>query len=195
MSRGELVSTHRNLGIIMALPIIFMALTGATFAFPDQTRWLLGAALPSQELPKPPKAGIGQINWSQALTAAQSAYPTATLRRVVWPKKAGDAVAVRLRQPDEWNPNGRTMVWIDPATSRMIGTLDALKLQKAQATYNLIYPLHAAKLGNGVTGRLVDLATAFTGLSLAALGLVGAFSFLRSLLRRPLRQRAPQSQA
>jgi uncharacterized iron-regulated membrane protein len=186
LARRDLVSTHRNLGIIMALPIIATTLTGASLAFPDQTRYVLAAMLSSRELPKPPKVGVGQVDWAVAMTRAQAAYPQAKLRRILWPKKPGDPVIIRLKQADEWNPTGRTIVWIDPATSQIAGTIDALKLQNAQAAYNLIYPLHAAKLGTGAGARLVDLVTALTGLALATLGLVGAFSFVRTLSRPAL---------
>ncbi len=194
LKRSDLVSSHRNLGAIMALPVIFLSLTGATFAFPDQTKWVLAKTLPSQALPKPPRVGVavGDVDWHQALSRAQQAYPDATLRLIIWPKKPNEPISIRLRQPREWNPNGRTIVWIDPATSQIAGTLDALKLKPAQAAYNLIYPLHAAKLGDRMVGRFVDALTALTGLSLAALGLIGAFSFLRSLRTPKKRVMQPQ---
>jgi uncharacterized iron-regulated membrane protein len=183
LARRDLIGSHRNLGAIMALPVTFLALTGATFAFPDQTKWTLAHILPSGELATPPNVTVQTsrvpTNWSLALSAAQQRFPDATLRLVIWPKKPTDPIAIRLRQPSEWNPNGRSLVWIDPATSQMIGSLDALALQPAQATYNVIYPLHAAKMGTGLIGRFVDILTAMTGLSLALLGIIGTFSFLK----------------
>jgi uncharacterized iron-regulated membrane protein len=45
--------------------------------------------------------------------------------------------------------------------------------------FNAVYPLHAAKVG----GRLYDVLAAFTGFSLAMLGVLGAFSYLRTIRR------------
>ncbi len=184
-ARRDLVNSHRNLGIIMALPIILMASTGASMVFADQTRWLLAKALPSELPRKAPKATAGSINWDKALEVAQTAFPDATMRLIVFPKKPTDPLTIRLRQSEEWHPNGRTLVWIDPKTSEVLGIVDALKLKPNHRVFNAIYPLHAAKLGQGGPGRIVDVATALTGLSLVALGLIGAFSFVRTLVGRP----------
>jgi uncharacterized iron-regulated membrane protein len=181
LKRADLVATHRNLGALMALPVIFLALTGASIAFADQTRWFLAQVLPSQEAPKPPKASPGSLEWTAALTRAQAAFPGAALRLIIWPKKPTDPMTVRMRQPAEWHPNGRTLVWINSNNGQILGTVDALKLKPAQSVFNAVYPLHAAKVGNGITGRTLDVMSALTGLALASLGLIGAFSFLRTL--------------
>jgi uncharacterized iron-regulated membrane protein len=181
LKRADLMATHRNLGAVMALPLIFLALTGSSIVFADQSRWLLAQVLPSDELPKLPKASPGSLDWKVALTNAQAAFPDASLRLVIWPKKPTDPMTIRLRQPAEWHPNGRTLVWIDPSNSQILGTVDALKLKPAQSVFNALYPLHAAKLGTGISARLVDMISALTGLALATLGLIGAFSFVRSL--------------
>ena len=181
LKRGDLMATHRNLGVVMALPIIFLALTGSSIVFADQSRWLLAQVLHSSDISKPPKASPGSLDWKIALTKAQAAFPGATLRLVIWPKKPTEPLTIRLRQPAEWHPNGRTLVWIDPSNSQILGTVDALKLKPAQSVFNALYPLHAAKLGTGIPARLVDMISALTGLALAALGLIGSFSFVRSL--------------
>lgn len=181
LKRADIIATHRNLGVVMALPLIFLALTGSSIVFADQSRWLLARVLPSGEIPRPPKASPGSLDWKAALTEAQVAFPDATLRLIIWPKKPTEPMTIRLRQPAEWHPNGRTLVWIDPSSSQILGTVDALKLKPAHSVFNALYPLHAAKLGTGFAARLVDVISALTGLALTALGLIGGFSFVRSL--------------
>jgi uncharacterized iron-regulated membrane protein len=181
LKRADLIATHRNLGVVMALPIIFLALTGSSIVFADQSRSLLAQVLPSSEIPKPPKASPGSLDWKVALTKAEAAFPGATLRLVIWPKMSTDPMTIRLRQPAEWHPNGRTLVWIDPSNGQILGTVDALKLKPAQSVFNALYPLHAAKLGTGISARFVDIISALTGLALGALGIIGGLSFVRSL--------------
>ena len=45
-----------------------------------------------------------------------------------------------------------------------------------------IYPLHSARLGHGLAGRLYDLLVFLTGLALAMLGGLGLFAFARHRL-------------
>jgi len=169
--RGELVSSHRNLGLITAIPILIFCLTGAGMVFSGQTRALLAPNAPE---PPPPVAGTGDIDWPAALTAAQARFPDATLRMAGWPAGPGEPASIRLKQPGEWHPNGRTRVLIDPATSRVVQTLDAQTLTLGERAIHAIYPLHAGSVG----GWLYEWVTVLSGLALAALGFVGAWSFL-----------------
>ena len=86
---------------------------------------------------------------------------------------AGGLIAVRLRQQKEWLPNGRTMVWFDPATGTMVASRDALALPLGSRLANADYPLHAAKVG-GLTYRLVMTVS---GLSLGLLGTLAVVTF------------------
>jgi uncharacterized iron-regulated membrane protein len=179
--RRDLIAAHRDLGLMFALPLAVAALTGAALVFSDPAKAVLGAHDP----PKPPRAGVGSIDWPAALAAAQARFPDARLRVVIWPQKSGQPATIRLRQPGEWHANGRTMVWIDPATGAVLGVVDAMALDRGHRAFNAMWPLHAAKVGDGVAARVVDAITAATGLSLAALGLYGAWSFA---LRKPRRR-------
>jgi uncharacterized iron-regulated membrane protein len=187
--RKDLVASHRDLGMIFALPVFVFCLTGGAIVFNETTKAWLEAMLPGGAPPPPkPKAGVGDVDWPRALAAAQSRFPDATLRMASWPGEAGAPVSIRLRRPGEWHPNGRTVVTVDPATSAVLTASDAQALGQGTRIYNGLYPVHAASVG----GRLYDLVTFLSGLALAALGGVGLWSFLVKP-RRTGRKRARES--
>lgn len=170
--RTDLVSSHRNLGLMAAVPILIFCLTGAGMVFSGQTRALLAPGAP--EPPPPPAVGTGDIDWPAALAAAQARFPDAALRMASWPAAPGKPVVIRLKQPGEWHPNGRTRVLIDPADSRVVQVLDAQALTPGERLIHALYPIHAGAVG----GWLYEWVTVLSGLALAALGAVGTWSFL-----------------
>ncbi|HST90947.1 MAG TPA: PepSY-associated TM helix domain-containing protein [Brevundimonas sp.] len=174
--RRELIGSHRNLGLIFAIPLLVFSLTGAAVVFHGATQALLGGA------PKPPTpvVGSGDVDWTRALTAAQARFPEATLRMAIRPAAPDKPATIRLKQPGEWHPNGRTTVTIDPATSRVVATSDANLLPTGMRAYNAFYPLHASSVG----GWLYDVVTVLSGLAMAGLGGVGAWAFLAKPRRR-----------
>lgn len=170
--RADLVSSHRNLGLTAAVPILIFCLTGAGMVFNDQARALLAPNAP--EPPPPPVVGTGDIDWPAALAAAQARFPDATLRMAGWPAGPGKPASIRLKQPGEWHPNGRTAVLIDPATSGVVRVTNAQALTRGERALHAIYPVHAGAVG----GWLYEWVTVLSGLALAALGFVGTWSFL-----------------
>lgn len=181
--RRELLSAHRDLGIVFAAPVLVFCLTGGAIVFNDQTKALLTAIFPHQapELFAPPP-GRGDIDWPKALAAAQAAFPDAQLRMASWPARPGDPVSIRMKLPAEWHPNGRTVVKIDPASSTVLEASSAEGLGTALRISNAIYPIHAASVG----GRAYDLVTFLSGLALAGMGGFGLWSFVV----KPRRKRA-----
>ncbi|WP_374515373.1 PepSY-associated TM helix domain-containing protein [Brevundimonas sp.] len=184
--RRDLVASHRNLGLIFAVPVFLLCLSGGAIVFHDQTRAVLQAVAPE---PAPalgsPDVGSGVVDWAVALPAAQAAFPEARVRTAGLPPKPGKPASVRLRQPGEWHPNGRTVALIDPATNRVVQTVDAQALGGGTRLQNALYPIHAASVG----GWLYDVVVALSGLALAGLGGVGTWSFLV----KPRRGRAARS--
>lgn len=176
--RGDLVSSHRNLGLISALPILIFCLTGAGMVFNDQARALLAPNAP--EPPPTPVVGTSDIDWPAALAAAQARFPDATLRMASWPAGPGKPASIRLKQPGEWHPNGRTTVLIDPATSGVVRAADAQALTRGERVLHAIYPVHAGSVG----GWFYKWVTVLSGLALAVLGGVGTWSFLIKPRRR-----------
>jgi len=174
-SRMQLRSLHRNLGVISALPVLVILLTGAAMVFPLTAQKLL--QVPATE--KPDMVGSGELDWATALEVTNETFPQAAIRIAIWPREGRPAM-VRARQPAEWHPNGRSVVLFDPDGTRLIETEDATKAGFARETYNAIYPVHAAGMG----GRLYDALVALTGIALMLLSVLGLVTFLR-LARKP----------
>lgn len=173
--RRELLSAHRDVGIVFAVPVFVFCLTGGAIVFHDETRALLLAMFPHEpeEVFAPPP-GTGYIDWPKALAAAQAAFPDAQLRMASFPAQPGDPVSIRMKLPAEWHPNGRTVVKIDPATSTVLEATSAQSLGTAARISNAIYPIHAAFVG----GRAYDVVTFLSGLALAGMGGFGLWSFV-----------------
>ncbi|HEY0600544.1 PepSY-associated TM helix domain-containing protein [Brevundimonas sp.] len=171
-ARRELIGSHRNLGLIFALPLLAFSLTGAAIVFHGTTQALLNGGPPPA--PAAPEVGEGEIDWTVALAAARARFPDATPRMVSWPAAPGKPATLRLRHPGEWHPNGRTTVTIDPATGRVVATVDANRLGRGLRVYNALYPVHAASVG----GWLYETVTVLSGLAMAGLGAVGLWAFI-----------------
>ena len=86
---------------------------------------------------------------------------------------------LRLKQDQEFHPNGRTVVVIDPGNGQVLNQRDALTLGLGREAYNAVYPIHAAHIG----GRIYDFAIFLIGLVLSALGFFGLFAYVRRYIK------------
>ncbi len=180
MTRSAIIRHHRDLGLVFA-PVLFLScLTGAMLTLrPVAGLVLMPFSSPFQmeAATKPPKIKSGalnnRLNWNAMLGTVKSRHPDASIRLVILPRKPGDLIAIRAKQPDEWLPNGRTTFWFAPEDGRLIEARDALTLPKGLQIFNMAYPLHAGKVGS-LVWRLVITAA---GLALTILGLLACWSF------------------
>lgn len=192
MSRPAILRHHRDFGILVAPLLMLSLVTGATLIFRPITNILFGpganaAIQATLDDPVPPPGPIGtDLDWRGMILAAHMRYPDAEIRALILPAKAGDPIAIRMRRPSEWLPNGRTMMWFAPATGQMIGTRDAEALPWQARAFNLVYPLHSAS-GVGLTHRLLMTVS---GLALALFGSLAVWTFwFRRPSPRPRRTR------
>lgn len=179
-SARELDAAHRTWGLVVALPLALLLLTGAGMALPSVSKPLLGAITgePVAE-PAPPNApGVATIDWAAGIAAAQAAFPSAAPRIAVWPR-GGVAPYVRMRQPDEWHSNGRTTVWFEPTAGRVLETRDAVRAPQAARLFDTFWPLHASRIG----GVAWQIATFLVGVALAMLSITGALAYVKRLRR------------
>ncbi|MEM8684790.1 MAG: PepSY-associated TM helix domain-containing protein [Pseudomonadota bacterium] len=179
--RRDILAYHRNAGVLFFLPIVVLLITGAGMVFYSQASSVLSALTLSTPAPfVPPTGQAGDIDWRKAMLKAQAVFPDAEPRLLIWPRRPDAAALIRLRQNGEWHQNGRSLVYIDPATSEVLKTRDATLLSRGERATNAIYPIHSA----GVGGRVYDVVAATTGLSLAALSLFAAWTYIKRLKRR-----------
>ena len=181
MSRPSIVRHHRDLGVVAAPLLLLSMLTGVTMVLRPVADVLLSPFSPPGTVAAalaPPKLEAGPldlraIDWTRVIADARARFPGAELRVVSLPRKPGDPISIRFRQPAEWLPNGRTTLWLDPSSGRLLASRDALAMPLGARLFNDAYPLHAAKIG-GLAYRLLMTCS---GLALAMLGglAVGTF--------------------
>jgi uncharacterized iron-regulated membrane protein len=175
-------SFHRAVGVVGLPLLIVMIGTGTTMAYRGAVRNGLAAAFAEPARPRPPKLPPvqGAVDWAAVLSAAQAAAPDAAITRLMLPSKDNGTVVARLRRPGEWNPAGRSSLWLDPHTVTVVGGDDATTLGTGSRLANALFPIHSAAVG-GLTWRIV----ASIGGLLPTFLLVTGVLFWRRRLKRP----------
>ena len=172
---------HRSFGAL-GLPVVLLAtLTGTLMCYHDDTRSTLQALF--GDTPEPPQpAPIAMrpdlIDWPAVLAVARQALPGATLGRLSFPSERDGRVTLRVHVPGEWNPTGRSTLWVDPYRVRVLGVSDATHADTGLQVNNAIYPLHA-----GTTGPLWHALVIVSGL-LPPFFLVTGLLFWRARAKR-----------
>jgi uncharacterized iron-regulated membrane protein len=182
--RAQLLGTHRNLGVIIALPLLMTLVTGVLLAFPqDAERHLLepfrgedysvdfGDHL--DEL-----SGRERGEWLPAIERALASFPGARVRGARVPNAFSPYRIVGLQQPGELNPQGQSLVYIDAAEGWMDIRIDPLNQHVSERIVNLAWPLHTGRMDSLIYKLLLSLA----GLLVATLSTLGLYCFLRRWL-------------
>jgi uncharacterized iron-regulated membrane protein len=115
---------------------------------------------------------------------AQAAFPEALPRRLTLPAVPGEPLTLRLKQDFEWTPNGRTYVYIDPVSARIVATNDPADGSTASAIVEKLYPIHSGKVGGTVWKLMLTLC----GVALTLLGTLATWSFWFGRRSKPGKQ-------
>ncbi|WP_066552879.1 PepSY-associated TM helix domain-containing protein [Croceicoccus bisphenolivorans] len=168
MSRSAIVRQHRDLGIVMAPVLLLTMLTGSAMIFEPVSAAIV-SPLPERS-PKPLSldSRVERGDWQAVFRIAELTFPGAAIRRI---QIAEEASTLRVRQPFEWTPNGRTYLRFDQTGEVRIDAPDAT-LDK-QSLSEKFYPIHAGKVG-GLTWQIFLTSG---GLGLIILGAFACFSF------------------
>lgn len=174
---GALLASHRNLGVLLALPLMFMAFSGWAMTNPNISKRLFAA-----EVSQPAVAdGTATISWGAVLRGGAGAFPGMAPTVVTWPGKPGEPVVLRFRQSGEWQPRGQSSATLDRA-GRLVARTDALAEGRGFKAWGALYPLHSGKVAGWVGLAVVGV----TALGLALLVVLGlGANALRA--RRPSR--------
>ena len=186
MTRPAIVRHHRDLGIVAAPLLLVSMTTGLLMLFEPFAQAVLApwGSLETADAPDLPAAGpvSPETNWQAIYAAAQARFPAAAPRRLQLPRKPGDPVVLRMQQPFEWTPNGRTYLRFDAASARLLAVDDPARATTAKSVQEKLYPVHSAKVG----GWPWKLAITFSGLALGLLGSLSVWSFwFRRNRKRP----------
>lgn len=169
---GAILRHHRDLGIVAA-PLLFLSMTtGVLMVFHSLEEALLPGEAATVTEPTPPAPSQGSPI-EAAILQSKQVFPSAALRRISFPAKPGAPLTVRLRQPFEWTPNGRTQLSFDASSGRLLKIEDPAGATGSAAMQEKLYPLHTAKVG----GVAMKLVMTLSGLSLTLLGSLAVWSF------------------
>jgi len=183
LTRPAIIMHHRDIGAVLALPLLLAAGTGSLMVLPPLAQALL-APLSSNEAvaawrAEPPRPRMTtSLDWPSILMAARTRFPDAELRIVQWPKSKEDAVKLRLRRPTEWHPNGRTTLYL-AGDGTVLQARDATAAPLAVRAGNALYPLHSARLAGSPLAMPMRVIMTFAGLGLALLGSLAVVTFWR----------------
>ncbi len=171
---GPIVAHHRDIGILVAPLLLVSFLTGIGMLFPTATRVALSPFGKLEASAKPPEVGSasGAAPVAAMLAEAKARFPDGQLRRLTIPSKADAPYSVRLRQPFEWTPNGRTTLFFD-GRGQLLRVDNPATAGRAAAINETFYPIHTGKVG----GRAWKLAMTLSGLGLTLLGSLTTWSF------------------
>lgn len=186
MSRPAIVRHHRDLGIVVAPLLLLSFVTGTLMVFRPLTALAFGPGAPAAitRMSKPPAPlaveTSDHLDWAGIVRVARGRYPNAELRSIALPKRGSGLIVVRMKQPEEWLPSGRTMIWFAANDGRLVEARDATAAPRSAKAYNLLFPLHAAEVG-GLAYRIV---MTISGLALTLLGSLTVWTFW---FKRPAR--------
>jgi uncharacterized iron-regulated membrane protein len=171
---GPIVSHHRDIGILLAPLLLISFVTGSGMVFREVTGALLSPFGKLEGRAKPPRVDPvpGPAPVARMLVEAKARFPQAELRRLTLPAKPGQPWQVRMRQPFEWTPNGRTTLTFD-GSGRLIKVDDPASGSQAASIFEKFYPLHTGKVG----GLGYKLLMTLSGIGLTLLGALATWSF------------------
>ena len=184
-TRPAVILHHRDIGAVLALPILLAGATGALMVLKPLGQAVLAPLSPAQEVaawqakPPAPATTTARPDWPVILAAARTRFPDATLRMVIWPKAAGEAVTIRMRRPAEWHPNGRTTLTL-AGDGTVLAARDAPAAPLAVRANNALYPLHSARLAGSAMALPLRIVMTLAGLGLGLLGSLAVVTFWRS---------------
>jgi uncharacterized iron-regulated membrane protein len=183
---GPIVSHHRDIGILAAPLLLLSFLSGTGMVFKEVTAAVLSplGRMEARSMPPEVEPAPGPAPIAAMLVQAKERFPHAELRRLTLPGKPGQAWSVRMRQPFEWTPNGRTALTFD-GNGKLIKVDDPAAGSRAAAINEKLYPLHSGKVG-GLAWKLV---MTLSGVGLTLLGSLATWSFW---FRKAKKRRRPE---
>lgn len=186
--RSELLRAHAAQGLVLGVLLIVAVGSGVTMVFDAPVRSALDATLGAKG-PQRPSAmaatvtgSARRVSWLRVLEQARATFPEAELRFVMPPRRPGEPVVLRLRQPEELHPNGRSYLVIDPLGGGVLEAIDARGRGLGPAVFDALYPLHAGR--TGWWGHRAVLVLVAASLLFIALSGLWAFARPRQARRR-----------
>lgn len=167
---------HRLVGVVSAIPLLVLALTGLHLSNPKFLETLLGASGMGHGEEGPPIRSTASPNnrpvtLDEAVLIARGPFPHAEIRRIATPAGENGAYRVNLRRPGEVNVRHPvTMVWIDRWSGQIREVRNPNLFTSGQALVSRLWPIHTGE-AFGPWGRRIWFLTGLAPMLLYAAGL------------------------
>jgi uncharacterized iron-regulated membrane protein len=185
---------HRLTGFFASLLLMFVALTGAYFAFPKSYEAIVAWAARQPSVLLAPRTGIGspqRISLDAIYATAVQAMPEGETTLFSFPQTRNAPYSLRRMLPEDWRRTGDNLVYLDQYTGQVIRVNYHRELSGPIRFIRDMYPLHFGTFG----GNLTRVLWIILGLAPAVLYVSGLLMWWnRSILpamrrRRRLRER------
>ncbi|MDX1586067.1 MAG: PepSY-associated TM helix domain-containing protein, partial [Balneolaceae bacterium] len=165
---------HRSVGFWTCLLLLLFAITGSALVFYNGSEALLRNLLGEEtEAATPPQSNPAEYDtthiYQEAIIQAKDLFPEARISYLYLPQSESDVITVRMKQPAEWHPNGRTFVYLDQYSLEVRKVEDGLNTGTSTAIMNMMYPLHIGSFG----GYAIKWLYFIVGLAPALLTITG----------------------
>jgi len=144
-------------------PLLLLAsVTGTAMVYNQQVQqalsWVFNDPAANPPDPTISSYAVTQSQWALWLPAAQSQLPDGVLRLASFRKKTEQELSIRAQLDEEWHPNGRTVLKVDPASASVLSVQKATQMGQGKQLSQLIYPVHIAAVGGALYKMLLLMA-------------------------------------
>ncbi len=177
---SDWIRVHSAWGVIASGVILIAVSTGCIMVFYGTVAKFIVWA--TDEIPKTPNVVVEhqekpRASWNTILKAVDDSLPDGQLI-YFFPGKQNNAVlGFRKRMPEEWHPNGRSFILINPYDSSALQVIDARNQPIAIQLLEKVYPVHGAFVG----GVFYKIILGIGAIVLTALSLSGFIIWYRNL--------------
>lgn len=170
---GLLYDWHKLLGLLFALPLLLLCLTGTMLALPDETRTILSALTGPVQTPDIPqnKSSLPvNVSPSIAVNTAHTVLPQAKLAWIETPSAVNGYYRLRVQVPGDPSirfPN--SFIYIDASTAEVLSVFDYRQQGNSNTILNWLHSLHDG-IAFGLLGRILWVLAGIACLILFILG-------------------------
>ncbi|WP_228896273.1 PepSY-associated TM helix domain-containing protein [Pseudoduganella aquatica] len=154
---------HRSIGLLAALPLLLLALTGFYNGLPEVVGGMVAriadVGAERRSIARPAlKKDESAISWGEAQAiAAPYLQGGATMAGISRQPDKGLYIA-RLVRADDWQRTGTLRIYIDMRSGKVLEAIDPLSGKAGDRFLAALFPLHSGQLGGTAVKWLLALA-------------------------------------
>jgi uncharacterized iron-regulated membrane protein len=181
---------HKVLGIIAAVFILVLGVSGTIFQFHDQidpvVMTVTGSTEPPEFKSSVPGNNQARLPYAEIIRSAEVAIPNAVTTWISYPNEPDEAIEVDRKQPGDMNQWGNHWVFIDQYSGKVLGmtTHDTVGSTPAETFNNWNWNIHTGIWG-GIPTRVLLSIFGLTPAILLVTGLVIFWGKTRKVKRPP----------